>query len=52
MEENILKESGEKGLKEETLEICPRKEDPENDSKRDLKDIEKRQANNAKGRDV
>lgn len=48
MEENIL-ESGEKGLKEE---ICPRKEGPANDSKRDLKDIEKRQVNNAKGRDV
>lgn len=51
MEENIL-ESGEKGLKEETLEIYPRKECPANDSKRDLKDIEKRQVNNAKGRDV
>lgn len=36
-----MKESGETGLKE-TLEICPRKEDPENDSKRGLKDIEKR----------
>lgn len=48
MEENILKESGEK----EILEICPRKEGPANDSKRDLKDTEKRQVNNAKGRDV
>lgn len=52
MEENILKESGEKGLKEETLEICPRKEGPANDSKRDLTDTEKRQVNNDKGRDV
>lgn len=52
MEESILKGSGEAGLKEETLEICPRKEGPENGSKRGLKDIEKRQVNNAKGRDV